>query len=106
MIKLFTLLGLACCWLPLQAQRLTHSQPPPAPSVLGATPALFSDLGLALKHPAQVERLALKNLAVLPAGISRFTQLRELDLSGSRLTTLPAQLGRLQKLEVLNLTGN
>jgi len=65
MIKLFTLLGLACCWLPLQAQRLTHSQPPPAPSVLGATPALYSDIELALKHPSKVERLGLKNLAPL-----------------------------------------
>jgi Leucine-rich repeat (LRR) protein len=53
-----------------------------------------------------VERLGLKNLAVLPPGIGRFSQLRELDLTGSRLASLPAQLGRLQKLEVLNLTGN
>jgi|GEM_PF-1520655 len=37
MIKLFTLLGLAFCWLPLQAQRLSPAQPPAAPYVLRPT---------------------------------------------------------------------
>jgi hypothetical protein len=67
----------------------------PLPSAFPQKPALYSDLGLALKHPLKVERLALNNLAVLPASIGRFSQLRELDLTGSRLASLPAQLGRL-----------
>ena len=82
------------------------AQPLPSAFAPKPAPVLYSDLKLAMKHPAKVERLALKNLEVLPAGIGRLTQLRELDLSGSRLTTLPNELSRLQKLEVLNLTGN
>jgi len=82
------------------------AQPLPSAFAPKPAPVLYSDLKLAMKHPAKVERLALKNLTVLPAGIGRLTGLRELDLTGSQLTSLPAELGRLQKLEVLNLTGN
>ena len=82
------------------SQQLPSAFPEKAPA------PLYSDWGLASKHHSKVERLTLKNLTVLPAGISRFTQLRELDLNGSSLTSLPTELSHLQKLEVLNLTGN
>ena len=99
---MFRVLLALLCLLPGLPGVLAQSQP--AASSQKPAPALYSDFALALKHPSRVERLALKNLTALPATISRFTQLRELDLTGSRLSTLPAQLGRLQKLEVLNLT--
>jgi hypothetical protein len=46
MTKLFTLLGLALCWLPLQAQRLTPSSSQPIPYVLSQTSSPVKALAL------------------------------------------------------------
>ena len=46
MTRFFTLLGLAFCWLPLQAQRLSPAQPQAAPYVLRPTPTPVKTLGL------------------------------------------------------------
>src|SRR5258708_2572218 len=55
-----------------------------------------------------VQALAVRYCAVpsLPESLGQLIGLRELDLTGSQLTTLPGTIGALAKLEKLVLDGN
>ena len=67
---------------------------------------LYNNLEEALKTPAEIKRLKLRNLDSLPASIGLLINLEELDLSKNKLTYLPKEIGNLKKLKELILFRN
>ncbi|MFO7722331.1 MAG: leucine-rich repeat domain-containing protein [Bacteroidales bacterium] len=69
---------------------------------------VFRSLEVALKNPAEVERLHLKKkkLKAIPPEVFLFTNLLELDLSGNRIELIPEEIARLKNLKVLNISNN
>jgi hypothetical protein len=69
----------------------------------------FFDLSSALKaDPASVTSLKLRKqgLTEIPADLSRFKNLAELDLSDNEIGDFSSKLGGLNNLQYLNLSGN
>lgn len=57
---------------------------------------LYNNLEEALKTPAEVKRLKLRNLDSLPASIGLLINLEELDLSKTNSLIFPKKLGTLK----------
>lgn len=68
----------------------------------------FYELKDALTHPDEVTHLKLQRsgLTEVPAEISKFKNLIELDLSDNDITSVSGKLTGLANLQVLNLSGN
>ena len=73
-----------------------------------AHPESFNSLESALKQPAQVRVLELKNKAMkdLPAAMQELTNIEVLDLSDNQLTEIPEAVFKMTNLKKLILLGN
>lgn len=68
----------------------------------------YTSLDEALKNPEKVEALDLsgKDLEELPGDISKFVNLKSLNLCSNEIEIVSPLIGKLKKLETLNLTRN